>query len=127
MTDDRHSKRLPGLQGIGVPEEVAEEVALPDDRDADAVGDYYVPDVARRRQAGYVYLGGGIVVAIGVALGLPTGMWLMVGLLLAGLLAMALGLRAAWRTVEQGGTETTVFDPWWARPSVSVGFGGDLL
>jgi hypothetical protein len=84
VTDDQaHSKRLPGLQGIEVPEAVAEAVALPEDLDADAVGEYFVPDVARRRQAGIVYLVGAGIVAAGVLLGLPAGMWLMAGILAA--------------------------------------------
>ena len=83
MSDDQHSKRLPGLQGIEVPEDIAEAVSLPEDLDANAVGDYYVPDVARRRQAGIFYLAGAAIIAGGIALGLPTGMWLMVAMLLA--------------------------------------------
>ena len=132
--DDRHSQRLPGLQGIGVPEDLAEEVALPDDLDADAVGEYYVPEVARRRQAGLVYLVGAAIVALGIVLGLPAGMWLLVALLV---LIGAFHYLAGWRLevrewqalqVANRATEFPVghasaqlnFDGWRSRPVWNV-------
>ena len=53
MDDGRpHSKKLPGVKGIEVPEEVAEEEGLPEDLDASVLGPYTVPNVTRRRRAG---------------------------------------------------------------------------
>ncbi len=76
MTD-----RLPELPKIEVDAEIAAAAEMPDDLDANVFGPYAVPDPARRRRAGLVYLGGAGLVAVGIALGLPTGMWLMVGVL----------------------------------------------
>ena len=77
----RHSKKLPGVKGIEVPEEVAEAEGLPQDLDASVLGPYTVPNLTRRRRAGAYYVGGAVLVALGVAAGLPAGMWLIVGIL----------------------------------------------
>ena len=84
MTEDErpHSKKLPGVKGIEVPEEVAAAVGLPEDLDASVLGPYTVPSLTRRRRAGVYYLGGAVLVALGIAAGLPIGMWIMVGVLL---------------------------------------------
>jgi len=79
--DQARSKKLPGTQGIEVPGEVAAAQGLPEDLDASLLGPYTVPNLTRRRRAGVYYLGGAVLVALGVAAGLPTGMWLIVGLL----------------------------------------------
>ena len=76
MTD-----RLPELPRIEVDAEVAEAAHMPEDLDANVFGPYSVPDPARRRRAGLVYLAGAAAVAIGIALGLPTGMWVIAALL----------------------------------------------
>lgn len=69
-------KRSARRRGIHIPEDVAEAAALPDDLDAEAVDRYEVPDVARRRRAGAVYLGAAAVVAgVVIATGLPAVMW----------------------------------------------------
>jgi hypothetical protein len=78
MTD-----RLPELPKIEVDAEIAAAAEMPDDLDANVFGPYAVPDPARRRRAGVVYLAGAGVVALGIALGLPSGMWLIVVLLVA--------------------------------------------
>lgn len=84
MDDGRpHAKRLPGVKGIEVPQEVADAEGLPDDLDASALGPYTVPSLTRRKRAGAYYLGGAVLVAVGIAAGLPAGMWVMVGLLAA--------------------------------------------
>jgi hypothetical protein len=76
MTD-----RLPELPKIEVDAEVAAAAHMPEDLDANVFGPYSVPDPVRRKRAGYVYLAGAVVVAVGVGLGLPAGMWVMAGLL----------------------------------------------
>jgi hypothetical protein len=81
-------------RGIEISREVADAAGLPEDLDASLpeAYPYAVPDPARRRRAGVVYLLGAVVVLIGVALGLPTGMGLMAaGLVLIGLYHFAAG------------------------------------
>lgn len=75
------SRKLPGLAGIEVPDAVAAAGGLPDDLDASILGPYTVPSLRRRRRAGAYYLGGAVLVGIGIGGGLPAGMWLIVGLL----------------------------------------------
>jgi hypothetical protein len=70
---ERRSRR------IEIPHDVAAGAAVPDDLDSEVYGPYAVPEPAQRRSAGLVYLAAGIIVAIGVVLGLPSGMWLVVG------------------------------------------------
>jgi hypothetical protein len=77
MTD-----RLPELPRIEVDADIAAAAEMPDDLDANVFGPYAVPDPARRRRAGLVYLAGAAIVTLGIVLGLPTGMWLMVVALL---------------------------------------------
>ena len=77
MTD-----RLPELPKIEVDAAVAAAAQMPDDLDANVFGPYAVPDPARRRRAGLVYLAGAGLVAVGIALGLPAGMWVMAGVLI---------------------------------------------
>lgn len=77
MTERRRSRR------IEIPEDVAAAAGMPDDLDATALHPYAVPDPARRRRAGIVYLVGAALVAATIAAGLPPGMWLMVGALAA--------------------------------------------
>jgi hypothetical protein len=84
MVDDRpHSKKFPGIKGIEVPDEVAAAEGLPEDLDASLLGPYTIPNLTRRRRAGAYYLGGSVLVALGVLAGLPTGMWFIVGVLAA--------------------------------------------
>jgi hypothetical protein len=54
---------------------------MPEDLDANVVGPYAVPDTARRRRAGLVYVVAAVVLAIGIWADLPAGMWLTVGAL----------------------------------------------
>jgi hypothetical protein len=62
-------------RAIEIPEDVAAAVSLPEDLDSSVVGPYSVPDTARRRRAGTVYLVGALGVALLIAGGLPVGMW----------------------------------------------------
>lgn len=93
MAEQPVSRKLPGLAGIDVPDELAREVALPEDLDSLDVGDYSVPSPRRRRSAGMFYLGGAVATAVGIFLGLPTAFWaVVVGLGLIG----AFHLASAW-------------------------------
>lgn len=58
---------------------------MPDDLQSIVLEPYAVPNTKQRRLAGRVYVIAAAVVAAAIALGLPTGMWLIV----AGLLAIA--------------------------------------
>ena len=64
-----------------IPEEVAKAEGVPEDLDSSVLGPFTVPSLTRRRRAGIFYLAGAALVALGIAAGLPTGMWLMVGVL----------------------------------------------
>ncbi len=77
MTD-----RRPELPAIEVAADVAEAAGMPDDLDANVLGPYEVPDPVRRRRSGMVYVGAAVITALGIAAGLPTGMWIVVGLFL---------------------------------------------
>lgn len=79
--------------GIVVPREVADAEQLPDDLDADLIGEYTVPDPARRATSAKVYLLGAMLSTAGALAGLGSGMWWMAG----GLALVALHhLRSAW-------------------------------
>lgn len=51
-------------QGIHIPQEVAEASAIPDELNADAIGDYRFPDPRGRRVGGWIYLGLGLGLAV---------------------------------------------------------------
>ncbi len=70
-------------RGIEIPEEVAAAAAIPEDLDANVHDAYSVPNPAQRRQAARVYVIGAGLIALGIWAGLPSGMWVIVGLLLA--------------------------------------------
>jgi len=72
MTD-----RRPELPSIEVAADVAAAAGMPDDLDANLLGPYQVPDPARRKRAGLVYMAGSVIVVGGVAAALPSGMWVM--------------------------------------------------
>ena len=76
MTD--HRPERPDLPRIEVPAEIAEAAQMPDDLDANVFGPYAVPDTSRRRRAGLVYVGAAVITALGIAAGLPSGMWAIV-------------------------------------------------
>ncbi len=132
MTDgtprDRRSRR------IEIPGDVAAEVGVPDDLNSAVLAPYGVPDVARRRRAGLVYVAAALVTVLAIVAGLPTGMWLLVGSLFV---IAAYHLVAGWHLVVREGealeaanraTEFAVghasaavsFDGWRARPVWNV-------
>jgi hypothetical protein len=63
--------------GIQIPRELADAEGVPMDLDAN-VGDaeWGVPSPERRRTAGWLYLGGAVLVAAGAVAGLGTGLWI---------------------------------------------------
>lgn len=74
------SERRADLTGIEVDADVAAAAGMPDDLDANVLGPYEVPDPVRRRRAGLVYVAAALITTVGIVLGLPGGMWLIVGL-----------------------------------------------
>ena len=69
--------------GIGIPEDVAAAARMPDDLDANATGDYEIPDTSRRRQAGLVYAIAALVTAGAAVVGVGDGFWILAGVLVA--------------------------------------------
>lgn len=53
---------------------------MPDDLQSLVLEPYAVPNTDRRRGAGLVYVAAAVITAVGIVLGLPVGMWLVVGL-----------------------------------------------
>lgn len=77
MTD-----RRPGLPKIEVDPAAAAASGMPEDLDANLLGPYTVPDPARRRRSGSVYVVAAAIAATGILFGLPPGMWFIVGVFL---------------------------------------------
>lgn len=61
------------MDGIHIPQEVAEKAGVPEDLDAASVGEYRFPDPRRRRIAAVIY----VVLGLAIALAIPasTGRW----------------------------------------------------
>ncbi len=78
MTD-----RRPELPKIEVDPAAAAAAGMPEDLDANVLGPYQVPDPARRRRAGLVYVVAAVITIGGILFGLPTGMWIIVGVFAA--------------------------------------------
>ena len=132
MTEVEPGKRR--SRRIEIPEDIAAEAGVPDGLDSAVLAPYGVPDVARRRRAGLVYVAAAVVTVLAIVAGLPAGMWLLVGALVA---IAAYHLVAGWHLVVREGealdaanraTEFAVghasaamsFDGWRARPVWNV-------
>lgn len=79
------AKEEPQARRIEIPQEIADAADMPDDLQSIVLEPYSVPNTSQRRGAGIVYVVAAVIIGIGITLGLPVGMWLMV----AGLLAIA--------------------------------------
>ncbi|MFQ5966617.1 MAG: hypothetical protein ACE5MI_03280 [Acidimicrobiia bacterium] len=64
---------------VEIPRDVASSEGVPDDLDSASVGPYQFPSPRRRRIAGSLYLGAAALMALGAAVGLPTGLWIAAG------------------------------------------------
>lgn len=62
-------------RAIEVPEDVAAAAAIPEELDSNVAAPYSVPDTARRRRAGIVYLVAAVGVGALIVTGLPPLMW----------------------------------------------------
>jgi hypothetical protein len=77
------TERRPELPRIEVDPDAAAAAGMPDDLDANVLEPYEVPDPARRRQSGIVYVIAAAIAAIGIGFGLPVGMWVIFGVFVA--------------------------------------------
>ncbi len=71
---------------IEIPRELADREGVPDDLDSSVVGPYRFPSTARRRTAGWVYVGAAVVAGLTAVTVLDAAMWWVAGgfLLFAG-------------------------------------------
>jgi hypothetical protein len=67
------------MAGIEIPRELADAEGVPDDLDANLEGAYEFPSPTRRRTSGFIFLAGALLAALGAALGLPAGLFVMAG------------------------------------------------
>ncbi len=70
------------MDGIEIPREIADAEGVPEDLDANVVGPYEFPNPRRRRVSGLAFIGGGLLATLGAAVGWPSGMYVLAGLLL---------------------------------------------
>lgn len=73
----------PRSRRIEIPQDVADAASMPDDLQSIVLEPYAVPNTNRRRGAGLVYFVAAAITALGIAVGLPTGMWLIVAAFVA--------------------------------------------
>lgn len=69
------------MDGIEIPRELADAEGVPEDLDANVAGPYEFPSPTRRRVSGVTFLGGSLLAALGAALGLPAGLYVLAGVL----------------------------------------------
>lgn len=121
------SDRRVELPPIEVSADVATAAGMPDDLDANVLGPYEVPDPVRRRRAGVVYFVGAAVIGGGMAMGLPSGMWVMGVVLVAiGMYHMAAGVRLRVRESEALTSANRATDFPVGHASAVLGFDGVL-
>jgi hypothetical protein len=119
------SDRRPELPAIEIEADVAAAAGMPDDLDANVLGPYEVPDPARRRRAGAVYFLGAAIIAAGIAVGLPTGMWVMAAILVAiGVYHLAAGHHLEVKDAEALTTANRATDFPVGHASAVLGFDG---
>ncbi len=119
------SDRRPELPAIEIEADVAAAAGMPDDLDANVLGPHEVPDPARRRRAGAVYFLGAAIIAAGIAVGLPTGMWVMAAILVAiGVYHLAAGHHLEVKDAEALTTANRATDFPVGHASAVLGFDG---
>jgi hypothetical protein len=77
MSDD--SERRLDREGIHIDRDLADQVSIEEELDANVVGVYRFPPATRRRIAGWVYLAAGVVAALVIDSGwmVGLGLWLL--------------------------------------------------
>ena len=113
------------MDGIRIPEEVAEAEGVPEDLDSAVLGPYRFPSPVRRRTAALVYVAAAILSALGALAGLASGLWVIS----AALLVVAfLHDRSAWPLVieqEEALTTAAALVPFAVgHASAALGFVG---
>lgn len=69
------------MDGIEIPREVADAEGVPEDLDANIGGPYEFPSPTRRRTSGVLFLAGAGLAGLGAGLGLPSGLYVVAGVL----------------------------------------------
>ena len=69
------------MDGIEIPREVADAEAVPDDLDANLTGPYEFPSPRRRKLSGAAFLAGTLIAVLGAISGLPSGLFVLAGVL----------------------------------------------
>lgn len=80
-------------EGIQIPEDIASDQGVPDELNADIVGDYLFPDTRNRAIAGKLYLIGAAVL-LGSGFYLGRGLWVVAGALV---LVAVYNFMTAWK------------------------------
>jgi len=92
MSDDRHA--------LEISADLARSEGVPEDLDATQREPYTIPTTRRRTSAAFVYAGGAAMAALGIAAGMPAGLWIIVAVF---------GVMAAWHAVSAWSIE--ILDP----------------
>ena len=122
MTDGGADRR-----GIEVPSDVAAAAGMPADLDADAVGEYTVPDTAQRRTAGWVYGVIAAIAAVAALSGLGSGYWVATAaLVLIAAYHLAAGRPLAVREAAALESANRATDFAVGHASAALGFDGFL-
>ena len=69
------------MGGVEIPRELADAEGVPDDLDSNITAPYEFPSPTRRRTSGVIFLAGGLLAALGAVLGLPSGLYVLAGVL----------------------------------------------
>jgi len=69
------------MDGIEIPRELADAEGVPEDLDSNVAGPYEFPSPTRRRTSGMFFGAGAVLAALGAALGLPAGLYMLAGVL----------------------------------------------
>ena len=69
------------MDGIRIPRELADAEGVPEDLDANVDRPYEFPSPTRRRTSGFMFLAGAALAALGAVLGMPTGLYVLAGVL----------------------------------------------
>lgn len=71
------------MGGIEIPKELADAERVPGDLDANLPGSYEFPRPRRRRTSGFIFIVGALLAVLGATQGLPSGLYVMAGVLAA--------------------------------------------
>ena len=69
------------MSGVEIPRELADAVGVPQDLDSNIAAPHEFPSPTRRRTSGVMFLAGALLAALGAVLGLPSGLYVLAGVL----------------------------------------------